>query len=454
MSERDNSQQAAPGGEMTPQSGSFSRRTLLRGVGAGALTIGAAPLLEACSSGLKGGGSSGGSGKKITIGFVTPLTGAVAGFATSDSYVVSQIRNTSQFSKGIKAGSKTYPVDIVVKDSQSDPNRASQVAAELISQNNVDMIVVTSTPEVTNPVATVCEARGVPCVSTVVPWESWYFGRGAKAGTEFKWTTMFFFGLAEFGECFIPMWNRISNDKTVALMYPNDADGNAFRSGFPPLMKKAGYKTVDGGAYSDGTTDYSAMIQKFKSNNCEIFSNAPIPPDFNVMWKQAAQQNYKPKLATVAKVLLFPADVTALGDLVVNVATDAWWTRYHPTKSSLTGTTAKELADGFTKSTGKEWVQALGSTYSLFEVAHQAFSSVDDPHDRAQVASKLKSLSYEGMCGKLDFSAGPVPGVAIIKPVGVQWKKGTSASPYEMQVVDNSANKSVPVTGDLKPTNA
>lgn len=445
------SSERTPGPAGTVLGAPLTRRTLLRGVGAGALALGAGSVLEACSSGLKG---SSGSGKKIVIGFVTPLTGAVAGFAESDTFVVDQIRKTKQFANGIKAGSTTYPVEIIVKDSQSDPNRASQVATELITQNNADLIVVTSTPEVTNPVATVCEARGVPCVSTVVPWESWYFGRGAKQGTEFKWTTMFFFGLDEFGQCFIPMWNRVSNNKVVACMYPNDADGNAFRTGFPPQMVKAGYRPVDGGAYPDGTTDYTAMIQKFKSQHCEIFSNAPIPPDFNVMWKQAAQQGWKPRLATVAKVLLFPADVVALGDLVVNVATDAWWTPYHPTKSSLTGQTAKQLADAFTASTGKQWVQALGSTYSLFEVAHNAFRAVSDPHDRAQVASQLKSMSYEGMCGKLDFTSGPVPGVAIIKPVGVQWKKGSGRFAYDMQVVDNSANKAVPLTGDLKPTNA
>ena len=50
------------------------------------------------------------------------------------------------------------------------------------------------------------------------------------------------------------------------------------------------------------------MISKFKAHNCEVFSNAPLPPDFNVFWKQAAQQGFKPKIATVAKVLLFPAD--------------------------------------------------------------------------------------------------------------------------------------------------
>jgi branched-chain amino acid transport system substrate-binding protein len=432
-----------------------SRRTLLRSAGAGALLLGGGSTLAACGGGLKGNGGS--SSSKITIGLVTPLTGAVASFAVSDTYVTNLIRKTPAFANGIKIGSKTYPVDIVVKDSQSDPNRASQVAKDLVT-SGVDMVLTTSTPEVTNPVATVCESEGVPCVATIVPWESWYFGRGAKPGSTFTYTTMFFFGIPEFGECFIPMWNRIANDKTVALMYPNDADGNAFRdakTGFPPLMHKAGYKTVDGGAYADGTTDYSSMISKFKSHDCEVFSNAPIPPDFNVMWKQSAQQGFKPKIATVAKVLLFPSDVAALGDLALNVATDAWWTPYHKQTSSLqSGLTAKGLSDGFQSATGKEWLQSLGTTYSLYEVAHNAFSKVSDPHDRKEVAAQLRTMNYTGMSGTLDFAAGPVPGVAIIKPVGVQWKRGTAKFPFELQVVDNSANKAVPITADLEPTNA
>ncbi len=430
----------------------LSRRALLRGAGAGAAALGAGWMLDACSSGLKGGSSS--SGKKITIGFVTPLTGPLAGFAVSDNYIVDTIRKTSQFSKGIKVGSKTYDVNIVVADSQSDTNRASQVAKQLITTNKVDMILVTSTPEVTNPVASVCESQGVPCVSTVVPWESWYFGRGAKPGTTFTYTTMFFFGLKEFGETFIPMWDRIPNNKKVAEMFPNDADGTAFRQGWPPLMQPKGYTGVDGGAYADGTTDYTAMIGKFKSEDCQIYLNGPLPPDFNVFWKQAAQQGYKPKLATVAKVLLFPADVVALGDLVLNIATDAWWAPSMPYKSSLDGTTAKQLGDNFTQATGKQWVQSLGSTYSLFEVAYNAFTQASDPHDAKDVAEKLRSMNYSGICGPLNFGGGPVPGVGIMKPAGVQWKKGTGKFPYELKVVDNSANPQAPIEGDLEPTNA
>ncbi len=434
----------------------IARRSLLKGAGAGTLAVGAGGFLSACSSGIKGAGGPAKTGT-ITIGFVTPLTGPLAGFASGDQYVLSQIRSSSPYKKGFKAGGKTYKVNIVVQDSQSDPNRASAVARHLILQSKVDMILTTSTPETTNPVAGASEKLGTPCLSTVCPWESWYAGLGGnpvKPTMTFKYATLFFFGLKEFQGCFVPMWNRIHTNKVVACQYPNDSDGNAFRGAFEPLIKASGYKVVDGGAYQDGTTDFSSMISKFKNKHCEIFSNAPLPPDFNAFWKQASQQGFKPRLATVAKVLLFPADTAALGPLVNNVATDSWWGPFMPYTSSLTGESASALADGFTAATGNQWVQSIGSTYALFEVAKEAFAAASDPHNKAEVASALHNVNYTGMCGPLNFAGGPAPGVGIIPPVGVQWKKSTGKFPFEMQVVDNSLNTNVKIQAKLEPTNA
>jgi branched-chain amino acid transport system substrate-binding protein len=426
----------------------ITRRNLLKAAGAGALTLSASALLEAC--GIQGTSTS--SNGKITIGYVSPQTGEAAGFATGDNYVINGVRAASAYKSGFKIGTKRYDVEIIVKDTQSSPTRATAVTQELIN-GGADIVLCSSTPEVTNPVATLCEASGVPCVATIVPWESWYFGRGAKPGDAFKFTTMFFFGLHEFAGCFFPMWAKMNTNKVVAEMYPNDADGGAFRTNFIPLVKAAGYTSLDGGAYADGTTDYSSMINKFKSRDAQLYSNVPLPPDFNTFWKQAAQQGFKPKLATVAKVLLFPADTTALGDLVINIATDCWWSPFHPYSSTLTGQTAKQLADGFEASSGQQWLQSLGSVHSLFEVAHAAMTGVDNPKDKAAVAGKLKTLKYTGISGPLDWTSGPMPGVAIQRPVGVQWRKGTKF-PYSMVVVDNSLNKDVPTNGDLAPTNA
>ncbi|HEY5016241.1 MAG TPA: ABC transporter substrate-binding protein [Streptosporangiaceae bacterium] len=434
----------------------IGRRSLLKGMGAGALAAGSGGLLAACGSGLKGTGGSSSTGT-INIGFITPLTGPLAGFASGDNFVLGQIRNTPAFKNGLKVGGKKYKANIVVMDSQSNPVRAGQVAQQLALQNKVDLILTTSTPETTNPVAAQCQKQGTPCLSTIVPWESWYAGLGGnplQPTKKFQYCTVFFFGLKEFAGCFSPMWNRVHTNKVVACQYPNDSDGNAFRGGFEPQIKAAGYQVVDGGAYADGTTDFTSMITEFKNKNCEVFSNCPLPPDFNTFWKQASQQGWKPKLATVAKVLLFPADTKALGPLVNNITTDSWWGPYMPYSSSLTGMSAASLASAYQASTGNEWVQSIGSSYALFEVAKEAFGAVTDPHDKTEVASALHNVSYTGMCGAINFASGPAPGVGIIPPVGVQWKASTGKYPFEMKVVDNSLNHSVPVGASLQPTNA
>jgi branched-chain amino acid transport system substrate-binding protein len=434
-----------------------ARRSVLRGLGAGALATGAGGVLASCTSSVKGTQVSS-STNTITIGYIAPFTGAIAGFASGDRFVIDTIRATPAYAKGFRVGGKKYDVNIVVADSQSDPNRASQLARQLILNNNVDMLLTSSTPETVNPVAVVAQTEGVPCAATNDPWESWYGGLGgnpAQPAAKFQYCTLFFYGLKEFQGCCVPMWNRLtSSSKNVACQYPNDADGNAFRAVFEVFIRESGYTPVDGGAYTDGTTDFTAMITQFKNSDCQYLSNCPIPPDFNTFWRQAHQQGWRPKLATVAKVLLFPADTVALGPLVNNIATNSWWGPYMPTKSSLDGTTAKALKDAFEAKTGKQWIQGIGSTYALFEVAHRAFTSVSDPHHGLEVANALHDLHYDGMCGPLNFAGGPAPGVAIVNPVGVQWRESTGKFPFEMVVVDNSLNTAVKVEADLQPTNA
>jgi len=153
----------------------ITRRTLLKAAGAGALTLSASAFLDACS--LQGNSTT--SNGKITIGYVSPQTGEAAGFATGDKFVIDGVRAASAYKSGFKAGSKTYDVEIIIKDTQSSPTRASAVTQELINAG-ADIVLCASTPEVTNPVATLCESSGVPCVATIVPWEAWYFGRQAN----------------------------------------------------------------------------------------------------------------------------------------------------------------------------------------------------------------------------------------------------------------------------------
>jgi len=438
----------------------INRRSLLRGIGVGAVAASTGGFLAACSSGLKG-AASGGSTKAITIGWIHPLTGPLSGFGAPDNWVISKIKQTTPYSKGFKIGGKTYDVTIKSYDTQSSPTRAGDLAKQAILNDNVDLLLASSTPETVNAVSSQAETLGTPLICANIPWEPWYLnlfpnGNPLHATEKAKYVVMYFLGAEHLIKCFIPMWDRIHSqfhtNKVVAAAFPNDADGNAFRAVFPPIAKAAGYDMKLSTAYPDGTTNYSSMISQFKAAKADFFTNVPLPPDFATMWKQSAQQGFKPTLATVAKVLLFPPDAYALGSLAYNVATDAWWTPSLPWKSSFTGETCQQMANDFEATTNGQWNSNI-SNYSLFEAAYAALTSVSDPHDKTEVADAIHKVNIQALAGPLNFaSGGPAPGVAITPPVGVQWQKGTKY-PVEMQTVDNTLQPDAKITADLKPTN-
>ena len=78
--------------------------------------------------------------KTLKIGYVSPQTGPLAAFAEADNFIISNFKATTK--GGIKVGGATVPVEVVVKDSQSNPNRAAEVAKDLIVQDKVDLMLV------------------------------------------------------------------------------------------------------------------------------------------------------------------------------------------------------------------------------------------------------------------------------------------------------------------------
>jgi len=391
----------------------------------------------------------------IRVGFISPRTGPLASFGETDGFVLELARKS--LAAGLTVGGKKYAVEVLDRDTQSDPARASQLAKALINTDKIDLMLVTSAPETVNPVADACEAAGVPCLSTVTPWEAWYFGRGAKPGqsSPFKWTFHFSFGVGEFVKCYTSQWSKLPTNKKVGALYPNDADGNAIRANLAPALQKAGFTIVDAGPYETGTTDFSAQIAKFKAEKCEIFNTFPIPPDFATFWRQSAQQGYAKmvKIAQVAKTGLFPSTVDALGSLGFNLASGCYWHKTYPYKSPLTGVTGVQLVEAYEKAAGKQWNQQLGASMSLLDAGFEALKASADPKSKASVAKSLSTLQATTMVGKVDFTKGPVPGVSATPLIGTQWVKAPAGSKYKFDyvVTDNAGDPNVPVAAKLKP---
>ncbi len=360
----------------------------------------------------------------MKIGFTAPLTGALAGFGEANPFILDSINKLT--ADGIMLGDKSYKVEIIQKDVESSSDTAASQAGSLILDDGVDLMLAIATPEMINPVADQCEANGVPCLSTLAPWQPYFLGRGGDPAKGFDWTYHFFWGADQLVGVFADMWQTVETNKIVGLLCPNDPDGNALASpdtGFPAGAKANGYTMIDPGRFEDGTTDFSGIIGQFKQQNVEIITGIPIPPDFANFWTQANQQGLKPKLVTMAKAVLFSSAVEALGDIGNGLASEVWWTPNHPFSSSLTGETSKQLGDEYTASTGKQWTQFLGFVHALFEVCFDVLSRAGST-DKQAIADAAGATKLDTMVGPIQYGVNGLPkNISPTSLVGGQWQK-------------------------------
>jgi branched-chain amino acid transport system substrate-binding protein len=405
--------------------------------------------------GITGGGGGDGT---IKIGIVSPQTGALAAFGAADTFVIAGINEF--LADGLRIGGQSYTVEILLEDSESNTDTAAARAAKLIDEDGIDLMLVGNTPETTNPVGDTCEASGVPCISSLAPWQPWLIGRGGTPGPEasFEWTYHFFWGLEDVIAIFLSMWNQVETNQSVGGLFPNDGDGNAWGDptvGFPAPLAEAGYTLTDPGRYENLNQDFTAQINAFKDANCELITGVVIPPDFPVFWQQAKQQGFVPKVASIGKALLFPESIQALGDDGIGLTSEVWWSPNHPYSSSLVGLSAKEVADAYTAATGGQWTQPIGFSHALFEVAIAALVAAGSP-DKTAVRDAVSTLSVNTIVGPVTWGAAdsPSPNLAKTKLVGGQWRQADTPTGYDLIIVDNSGNPDVPAAGTVEPITA
>lgn len=386
----------------------------------------------------------------LKIGYVSPRTGPLAAFSEPDEFTLQQVRKV--LAKGLTAtNGEQFDIEIIYKDTQSNPNRAAEVTAELILKDGVDLVVACSTPTTTNPVADQCELNGVPCVTNDAPWQPYFFGRGGDPKAGFEWTYHFFWGLEDIIGSYASLWEKIDTNKSVGALWPNDEDGLAWgdeNRGFPPILAKKGFQIVDRGRFQVPVNDFSTFISAFREKEVEIITGVITPPDFANFWNQSGQMGFQPKIVTVAKATEFPAAIKAIGDRAEGLTVELMWSPANPFNSSLTGQTARELADEYKATTGIAWTQTLGMKHSLFEVAIDVLKRAGSKEPEV-IRDAIASTNLNTVAGSVNFQHGPVPNVAKTPLVTGQWQK--RGKELELIIVENSQAPMIPVESELMP---
>lgn len=378
----------------------------------------------------------------ILVGFCNPSTGPLAAFGESSPFIDNRALAEINRDGGIfiKKLNRKLPVRLKMLDAESDPTKAAELAARLILNEQVDLMIALHAPNMVNPVSATCERFETPCIALDCPLEPWL------EGGPYKWTYHAFWSVSDdlFPVCH-GLWSKLPTNKVVGLIANNDPDGISFTGAFKKMLPPKGYKIVDPGTFPYGTQDFTALISTWKKENVEILFGNVIPPDFVNCWRQCRQMGFVPKIAFISRAVLFPSAVEALGDdLAQGLTSELWWSPRHPFASSLTGETARGLCDAYTKETGKQWTQPIGFTHAAYEILADTLrraSSLDKQEIRhALAATDLKTIVGPIKYNRENYSRTPL--------VGGQWVKG-DRFPWKLNVVYDQEHPEIGLTGDL-----
>ncbi|MBB4908830.1 ABC transporter substrate-binding protein [Actinophytocola algeriensis] len=313
-----------------------------------------------------------------------------------------------------------WPVGVLVRDSGSTAGGA-RVAALSLVEAGVRVVVTLGGTETLPAVAGVCTEREVPCVSTTLPWQ--VFAAGHQPG----WAFHFGWGLDDIAVVFADLWEYVGQARVVGCLWNDGTQGEALRRWFRPVAAARGHELVDL-PYRESGGELPDVA------GVEVVTGAATATDL-----ATALRHRRPRLVTCSRWLTYPFSVAQHG--LDRVATIVSWTPEHAHRAAVR--TPRDLAAAYEAATGSGWLQPLGLAHALMEVACHAVASADSREGLAAVLARTRLATLAGV---LDWTAGPVPGVATIPLAGGQWR----ARPQpELVVVDNRRAPVVPVGGEL-----
>ena len=421
----------------TPAKAGTSRRSLLKAAGAaGVAAVGSFPMP----------GIARADSRSLKIGYIGCMSGPRTDFGAAGPWTLDRVK--AILKDGLKIGGNNYAVEFILKDNQSDANQTNVVAKELILSEKCDLVLTDDGENIAGAADELADARGVPLISTLSPWEAWFFGRHGSPDKGFPFTFHYCIGAGDVFNLYAAMWNTVNTNKTVGTLYLDSPAGRGFadpQHGLLPVLKKNGYTEVPTGFFQLANDDFSNQIATMKSGNVGIVSGTTYPNHFATFWNQAAQAGFKPHVVTVAGPFLFPAGVEALGDRGDGVSTEVLWNPHLPYHSSLTGQSAQQLADEYEKSTGKQWTAPIGIAHSLWEVGIATLKGAAEPKNNKSVRDSIAGLNIDTVLGPLYFGKSPIKSVAVQPLTGGQWRRTKSGKyKYELLIVNSGTSQAKP----------
>ena len=382
---------------------------LLRGRAWRAVAVFAASavVVAGCAPSQSSTGTSGGDTGKvpdtIVVGATLPLTGSESktGGRYKQGYelAVDEINAAG----GIDLGGKKVKVELKLLDDTSDQAKAVNLAQRLITSDNVNAFLGTYSTSLVEAQSTVAEQNQTPYVngggaatSIYSKGYKWVFGTLATvenlATTEMQWIDQ------------QQKAGTLPKPAKIAIVWENTSHGKDFRKGIQDFAQASSGNfqvSVDESFALDGK-DFSAVLNKVKAANVDLFMVDAHLPDFITMHRQYLSSGMCNKVETYGARGTEADARKALGQEGVNYILSAVWWNKQLGNSGLN----KTFVESFKKKYGTdpEWYQAVS-----YEAARALFTAMGNAKsvDKTKVRDALSSLEMDSILpgGKLSFPA-------------------------------------------------
>lgn len=331
-----------------------------------------------------------GDGKGTAAGSSTVRVGLAVSLSGANSDTGQKLRDGAEL--WVKQGHKIdgKPVELVVRDDESDPATSARLYERLISTDKVDLLIG---PYGSGPGAAVAKVAD--------RHHKFILQTGASAQTIFTSSKMSVQLMSP--QLHLPaLALRLAKEKgykTVAAATVDNPYGTEVLEGVKLYTDKLGMKLVHEEKYAEDARDLSSMILKMKDENPDVVYVGAYVPDGILFMRQAKQLGLNPKMyvlgATGPVTPQFPKSLGATADYVMGTAQ---WFPGAPYPG------AQEFVEAWNKEhpgVTVDYVQATG--YGAMEVLSKVVKDAGSFDDDALLKTAL-AANYNTMYGgfKLD----------------------------------------------------
>ena len=332
--------------------------------------------------------------QKLVIGFTVSKTGALNVDSLEQYRGFELWRDQTNAAGGIKAGGKSYQIELVNYDDESNSKRVQQLYTRMILQDKADFLFSPYSSSLTATAAVVTEQYGKIMLTS-----------GAAEGKTYTLGNHFLYQMfapgAEYFKGALDMLKAKDPKATVAFVYEDASFSVSVVNPAKDYAKQIGFNVGFSEAYPPNTTDFSAIIDKVISSKATVLLGGGHYADGSTLARQLEGHKVPLKMITLLVAPDSPQWVE-LGDAGLGVIVPSQWEPQVAFKAQY-GPSGADFAKAYTAKYNTPPSYESAGGYACGLILQRAIEQAGGT-DTAKVSAALNATDIVTFYGRTRFA--------------------------------------------------